>query len=48
MNKYHLIENGKVLHRSGSFEKLINYTVKTKNAIITYNDTTIWEQNPKR
>lgn len=48
MNKYQLIENGKILHRSGSLEKLINYTVKTKNAIIIYNDNIIWEQRPRR
>lgn len=45
-NVYYLIENGKTLHYSGSMEKLINYTVKTSNAEIWYNNKLIWVQNP--
>ena len=46
MTKYVLTENGKILHRSGSLEKLINYTVSTKNAMIYYGDHLVWVQNP--
>lgn len=46
MTKYILIENGKILHRSGDFYKLLNFTVRTKDAIITYNDVVVWVQNP--
>ena len=43
---YYLIENGKTLHRSGSLEKLINFTAKTKDAKIYYNNVLVWVQNP--
>lgn len=43
---YYLIENGKQLHYSGSLERLINFTVDTKDAEIYYNGVLIWKQNP--
>lgn len=46
MTKYILTENGKVLHRSGDFYKLLNYTARTKDAIISYNGVVVWVQNP--
>lgn len=45
-NTYYLIENGKTLHRSGNLEKLINFTAKTKDAKIYYNNVLVWVQNP--
>lgn len=36
----------KTLHRSGSLEKLINFTAKTKDAKIYYNNVLVWVQNP--
>lgn len=43
---YNLIENGKLLHKSGDFAKLLNYTAKTENAVIFYNGSLVWAQNP--
>lgn len=45
--KYILSENGKVLHQSYYISKLLNYTAKTTDAIITYNGTVVWAQNPE-
>ena len=45
-NTYYLFDNDKQLHYSGSLEKLINFTTKTKNAMIYYNNVLIWVQNP--
>lgn len=47
MQKYVLSENGKVLHKSSYLSKLINYTVNTANAIITYNGIVVWVQCPQ-
>lgn len=47
-NTYYLIENGKVLHFSGSLERLINFTVKTKEAEIYFNGNLIWVQQPSK
>lgn len=42
---YYLKENGKTLHKSGSFERLLNFTTKTKDAEIYFNDNLVWVQN---
>lgn len=47
-NIYYLIENGKVLHYSGDFHKLLNYTTDTNDAKIYYNNKLIWAQKPER
>ena len=44
-NKYILTENNKILKKSVSLEKLINFTVNTTNAKIYYNNNLIWIQN---
>lgn len=44
--QYILSDGGKVLHKSWDLLKLINYTTKTNNAIITYNGVIVWVQNP--
>ena len=43
-NKYYLLENGKILHKSNSLEKLINYTTETENGKIYYNNVLVWSQ----
>lgn len=48
MEKYVLKENGKTLHKSGSLEKLINYTTNTENAEIYYNGILVWVQNTEK
>ena len=42
---YYLKENGKTLHRSGSLERLLNFTTTTTDAEIYFNDHLIWVQN---
>ena len=42
---YYLIENGKILHYSYKFERVLNFTVETKDAEIYYNGLLIWKQN---
>ena len=42
---YYLIENGKILHYSYKFERVLNFTVETKDAEIYYNGVLIWKQN---
>ena len=42
---YYLKENGKTLHKSGSFERLLNFTTKTKDAEIYFNNNLVWVQN---
>ena len=44
-NTYYLIENGKTLHYSYSFMKLLNFAAETKDAEIYYNSVLIWKQN---
>ena len=44
--KYALKENGKILRRSGNFQRLLNYTAKTKTAVISFGNTVVWVQNP--
>lgn len=46
-NRYYLVEDGKILHFSAKLEKLINYTIDTKNAEIFYNNSLVWVQNPE-
>jgi hypothetical protein len=43
-NTYYLFENGEVLHKSKSLEKLLNYTIKTENGKIYYNNILVWSQ----
>ena len=45
-NTYYLMENGRVLHRSYSLSKLINFTTGTTDAEIYYNGVLVWIQNP--
>ena len=45
-NTYYLIERGRVLHRSFSLSKLINFTTETDDAKIYYNGALVWLQNP--
>ena len=47
-NTYYLFENGKKIHFSSDFSKLLNYTTDTVNAEIYYNNNLIWIQNPAR
>lgn len=47
MIKYVLSENGKVLHRSGDFAKLLNFTTKTENAVISIDGVVVWVQRPE-
>lgn len=42
---YYLIENGKILHYSYKFERVLNFTVEAKDAEIYYNGVLIWKQN---
>lgn len=44
--KFALKENGKILHRSGDFSKLLKHTAETRNAVISFGDTIVWVQNP--
>jgi hypothetical protein len=44
-NTYYLFENGKQVHHSGSFEKILNFTCETTNGMIYYNNVLIWVQN---
>ena len=44
---YYLYENDIKLHHSNSLEKLINFTTSTTNAMIYYNNTLVWLQNPQ-
>ena len=44
-NTYYLIENGKILHYSYKFERVLNFTVETKDAEFYYNRILIWKQN---
>jgi hypothetical protein len=44
-NTYYLIENGNILHYSYKFERVLNFTVETKDAEIYYNSVLIWKQN---
>ena len=46
-NVYYLYENGQLLHYSGSFERLLNYTAKTTRAEIYYNNVLVWIQRPE-
>lgn len=46
---YYLIDNkGNVLHRSGAFATLLNYTAETKDTTIWYNNHIVWVQNPEK
>lgn len=47
-NVYYLIENGKILHYSGSFSRLLNFTISTKEAEIYYNNHLVWVQRPEK
>lgn len=42
---YYMFENGKLLHFSGSLDRLIRFTVDTENAEIFYNGKLIYVQN---
>ena len=44
--RYKLVEDGRVLHTSADINRLINFTVKTKNAMIYYGDVLVWVQRP--
>ena len=44
-NTYYLIENSKILHYSYKFERVLNFTVETKDAENYYNGVLIWKQN---
>ena len=46
MTKFIMTENGKILHRSYDFYKLLKFTEKTKDAVISYNGIVVWVQNP--
>lgn len=45
-----LVEDGKVLHRSGDFNKLLNFTAHTHDAVIYFREidsaNLVWAQNP--
>ena len=43
---YYLVENGRVLHHSIHFEKLLNFTTETRDAVIYFEDKPVWKQNP--
>lgn len=47
---YYLIEGGKILHYSGSFERLLNFTAseRTTDAEIWYNNKLVWVQRPEK
>lgn len=45
-NTYYLYDNGKLIARSYSFEKVLNRTTKTKDGKIYFNNNLIWVQNP--
>ena len=45
-NVYYLFDNGKKVAFSVKFERLLNMTTKTVNAVIYYNDVVVWKQNP--
>ena len=45
---YYLIDNkGNILHRSGAFAVLLNYTAETKDTTIWYNNHIVWAQHPE-
>lgn len=45
-----LWENGRVLHRSGDFHRLLNFTANTNDAVITFGDegSVVWVQDPDK
>lgn len=46
LNVYELYENNKRLYYSFKFERILNFTIKTKDTKIYYNGQLIWVQNP--
>lgn len=45
-NTYYLFDNEKRVAYSGSFERVLNKTVNTKDGKIYFNNVLIWVQNP--
>lgn len=45
---YYLMENGSKVAYSGSFEKVLNKTVNTKDGMIYFNNVLVWVQNTNK